>query len=149
MTKMKDEKNVKRKKLTPYDVVTNLASLFIVGTLFSLVMNIVNMVSEGVSFGKIVMAISSLLFILSAITGLNVGKDHEKLKECFLFLLISGVAYVISLVLMGIEDTDFEEMLSGIISSIFVFLFWGVILARACIYKRKGGSGEEDAEKEA
>lgn len=146
MTKKKDQKNEKRKKLTPYDVVTNLASLFILGTLFTLVMNIVYMVSEEVYLSSIVLAISSFLFFLSAITGLSVGKEHEKLKECFLFLLISGVVYVISLVIMGIEDADFEEMLSGIISSAFTFLFWGVILARAYVYMRKGSKGEAENE---
>lgn len=62
--------------------------------------------------------------------------------------LICVIVYVISLVIMGMEDADFEEMLSGIIITVFWFLLWGVMIARAYMFKKKSGSGKENAENE-
>ena len=53
---------------------------------------------------------------------------------------------MISLVLMGMEDADFEEALSGIMITVFLFLLWGVLIARAYIFKRKGGSDKGNVE---
>lgn len=76
---------------------------------------------------------------------LNRG-EHEKLNLCFILFIICVITYVISLVLMGMEDADFEEALSGIMITVFLFLLWGVLIARAYIFKRKGGSDKGNVE---
>lgn len=137
------------KNQTPFDIVANTSILLILNGIYSLVMRIVYMGSEGLYLSTIVMAISSIFLLLSGIIGQKVREEHEKLNMCFILFAICVITYVISLVLMGMEDADFEEMLSGIMITVFVFLLWGVMIARAYIFKRKGGSGKGDTENEA
>lgn len=144
---MKKRENWKNQ--TPYDIVANTAMLLILDGIFGLVMRIVYTVSAGLYFSTIVMMVSSVFLLLSGIIGQKVREEHEKLNLCFILFLICVITYVISLVLMGMEDADFEEMLSGIMVTVFVFLLWGVMIARAYIFKRKGGSGKGDTENEA
>lgn len=136
------------KKQTPYDIVANTAILLILNGIFGLIMRIMYMGSEGLYFSTIMMAIASLFLLLSGVIGRKVREEHEKLNMCFILFLISVIAYIISLVLMGMEDVDFEEMFSGVMLTAFLFLLWGVMIARAYIFKRKGGSEKGDAENE-
>lgn len=147
MRKMEKRENWKNQ--TPYDIVANTSILLILDGIFGLVMRVIYTTSEGLYFSTIVMAISSLFLLLSGINGQKVREEHEKLNLCFILFLICVITYVISLVIMGMEDADFEEELSGIMVTIFVFLLWGVMIARAYIYKRKVGSDKEKAEDEA
>lgn len=140
------EKRENWKKQTPYDIVANTAVLLILDGIFGLVMRIMYTASEGFYFSTIVMAIASLFLLLSGVIGLKVREEHEKLNLCFILFIICVITYVISLVLMGMEDADFEEALSGIMITIFLFLLWGVLIARAYIFKRKGGSDKGNAE---
>lgn len=140
------EKRENWKKQTPYDIVANTAVLLILDGIFGLVMRIMYTASEGFYFSTIVMAIASLFLLLSGVIGLKVREEHEKLNLCFILFIICVIAYVISLVLMGMEDVDFEEALSGIMITVFLFLLWGVLIARAYIFKRKGGSDKGNAE---
>lgn len=140
------EKRENWKKQTPYDIVANTAVLLILDGIFGLVMRIMYTASEGFYFSTIVMAIASLFLLLSGVIGLKVREEHEKLNLCFILFIICVIAYVISLVLMGMEDVDFEEALSGIMITIFLFLLWGVLIARAYIFKRKGGSDKGNVE---
>lgn len=142
------EKRENWKNQTPYDIVANTAILLILDGIFGLVMRIMYTVSEGLYFSTIVMAVSSVFLLLSGIIGQKVREEHEKLNMCFILFLICVITYVISLVLMGMEDADFEEMLSGIMVTVFVFLLWGVMIARAFVFKRKGVSGKGNAENE-
>ncbi|RKJ19071.1 hypothetical protein D7X48_15135 [bacterium D16-50] len=140
------EKRENWKKQTPYDIVANTAVLLILDGIFGLVMRIMYTASEGFYFSTIVMAIASLFLLLSGVIGLKVREEHEKLNLCFILFIICVITYVISLVLMGMEDADFEEALSGIMITIFLFLLWGVLIARAYIFKRKGGSDKGNVE---
>ncbi len=140
------EKRENWKKQTPYDIVANTAVLLILDGIFGLVMRIMYTASEGFYFSTIVMAIASLFLLLSGVIGLKVREEHEKLNLCFILFIICVITYVISLVLMGMEDADFEEALSGIMITVFLFLLWGVLIARAYIFKRKGGSDKGNAE---
>lgn len=140
------EKRENWKKQTPYDIVANTAVLLILDGIFGLVMRIMYTASEGFYFSTIVMAIASLFLLLSGVIGLKVREEHEKLNLCFILFIICVIAYVISLVLMGMEDADFEEALSGIMITVFLFLLWGVLIARAYIFKRKGGSDKGNVE---
>lgn len=140
------EKRENWKKQTPYDIVANTAVLLILDGIFGLVMRIMYTASEGFYFSTIVMAIASLFLLLSGVIGLKVREEHEKLNLCFILFIICVIAYVISLVLMGMEDVDFEEALSGIMITVFLFLLWGVLIARAYIFKRKGGSDKGNVE---
>lgn len=148
----KKDKRKNRKKPTPYDVVANMGALFIADGIIGLVLRIMYMDSEGLYFSTIVMAISSLFLLFSGIAGLEVRKDHEKLSICFKLFLICVIAYAISLVIMWTEDVyyeDFGEILSGIITTVFAFLIWGFMIARAYMFKRKGGTDKEGVEEEA
>ena len=136
------EKRENWKKQTPYDT----AVLLILDGIFGLVMRIMYTASEGFYFSTIVMAIASLFLLLSGVIGLKVREEHEKLNLCFILFIICVITYVISLVLMGMEDADFEEALSGIMITVFLFLLWGVLIARAYIFKRKGGSDKGNVE---
>ena len=138
----KMEKRENWKKQTPYDIVANTSMLLILDGIFGLVMRIMYTVSEELYLSTIVMAISSLFLLLSGIYGLKVREEHEELKMCFILFIICVIAYVISLALMGMEDVDFEEEISGIMVTVFVFLLWSVMIARAYIFKRKSGSDE-------
>ena len=140
------EKRENWKKQTPYDIVANTAVLLILDGIFGLVMRIMYTASEGFYFSTIVMAIASLFLLLSGVIGLKVREEHEKLNLCFILFIICVITYVISLVLMGMEDADFEEALSGIMITVFLFLLWGVLMARAYIFKRKGGSDKGNVE---
>ncbi len=140
------EKRENLKKQTPYDIVANTAVLLILDGIFGLVMRIMYTASEGFYFSTIVMAIASLFLLLSGVIGLKVREEHEKLNLCFILFIICVITYVISLVLMGMEDADFEEALSGIMITVFLFLLWGVLIARAYIFKRKGGSDKGNVE---
>ena len=140
------EKRENWKKQTPYDIVANTAVLLILDGIFGLVMRIMYTASEGFYFSTIVMAIASLFLLLSGVIGLKVREEHEKLNLCFILFIICVITYVISLVLMGMEDADFEEALSGIMITVFLFLLWGVLIARAYIFKRKGGSDKGNVE---
>lgn len=140
------EKRENWKKQTPYDIVANTAVLLILDGIFGLVMRIMYTASEGFYFSTIVMAIASLFLLLSGVIGLKVREEHEKLNLCFILFIICVITYVISLVLMGMEDVDFEEALSGIMITVFLFLLWGVLIARAYIFKRKGGSDKGNVE---
>lgn len=140
------EKRENWKKQTPYDIVANTAVLLILDGIFGLVMRIMYTASEGFYFSTIVMAIASLFLLLSGVIGLKVREEHEKLNLCFILFIICVITYVISLVLMGMEDADFEEAISGIMITIFLFLLWGVLIARAYIFKRKGGSDKGNVE---
>ena len=124
----------------------NTAVLLILDGIFGLVMRIMYTASEGFYFSTIVMAIASLFLLLSGVIGLKVREEHEKLNLCFILFIICVITYVISLVLMGMEDADFEEALSGIMITVFLFLLWGVLIARAYIFKRKGGSDKGNVE---
>jgi len=140
------EKRENWKKQTQYDIVANTAVLLILDGIFGLVMRIMYTASEGFYFSTIVMAIASLFLLLSGVIGLKVREEHEKLNLCFILFIICVITYVISLVLMGMEDADFEEALSGIMITVFLFLLWGVLIARAYIFKRKGGSDKGNVE---
>lgn len=140
------EKRENWKKQTPYDIVANTAVLLILDGIFGLVVRIMYTASEGFYFSTIVMAIASLFLLLSGVIGLKVREEHEKLNLCFILFIICVITYVISLVLMGMEDADFEEALSGIMITVFLFLLWGVLIARAYIFKRKGGSDKGNVE---
>ena len=140
------EKRENWKKQTPNDKVANTAVLLILDGIFGLVMRIMYTASEGFYFSTIVMAIASLFLLLSGVIGLKVREEHEKLNLCFILFIICVITYVISLVLMGMEDADFEEALSGIMITVFLFLLWGVLIARAYIFKRKGGSDKGNVE---
>ncbi len=140
------EKRENWKKQTPYDIVANTAVLLILDGIFGLVMRIMYTASEGFYFSTIVMAIASLFLLLSGVIGLKVREEHEKLNLCFILFIICVITYVISLVLMGMEDADFEEAISGIMITVFLFLLWGVLIARAYIFKRKGGSDKGNVE---
>ena len=140
------EKRENWKKQTPYDIVANTAVLLILDGIFGLVMRIMYTASEGFYFSTIVMAIASLFLLLSGVIGVKVREEHEKLNLCFILFIICVITYVISLVLMGMEDADFEEALSGIMITVFLFLLWGVLIARAYIFKRKGGSDKGNVE---
>ena len=129
------EKRENWKKQTPYDIVANTAVLLILDGIFGLVMRIMYTASEGFYFSTIVMAIASLFLLLSGVIGLKVREEHEKLNLCFILFIICVITYVISLVLMGMEDADFEEALSGIMITIFLFLLWGVLIARGTAAK--------------
>lgn len=142
------EKRENWKNQTPYDIVANTATLLILDGILGLVMRIVYTASEGLYFSTIVMAVSSVFLLLSGIIGQKVREEHEKLNMCFILFLICVITYVVSLVLMGMEDADFEEMLSGIMVTVFVFLLWGVMIARAYIFKRKS-SDKGNTENEA
>ncbi len=144
MKKLEKRENWKRQ--TPYDIVANTAVLLILDGIFGLVMRIMYTASEGFYFSTIVMAIASLFLLLSGVIGLKVREEHEKLNLCFILFIICVITYVISLVLMGMEDADFEEALSGIMITVFLFLLWGVLIARAYIFKRKGGSDKGNVE---
>ena len=144
MKKLEKRENWKRQ--TPYDIVANTAVLLILDGIFGLVMRIMYTASEGFYFSTIVMAIASLFLLLSGVIGLKVREEHEKLNLCFILFIICVITYVISLVLMGMEDADFEEAISGIMITIFLFLLWGVLIARAYIFKRKGGSDKGNVE---
>lgn len=137
------------KNQTPFDIVANTSILLILDGIFGLVMRIIYTGNEGLYLSTIVMAISSLFLLLSGISGQKVREEHEKLNMCLILFVICVITYVISLVLMGMEDADFEEMLSSIMVTVFVFLLWGVMIARAYIFKRKGGFGKGDTENEA
>lgn len=137
------------KNQTPYNMVANIAPLLIFWGIFGLVMRIIYTVYEGLYFSTIVMAISSLFLLLSGIIGRKVQEEHEKLNMHFILYLVCVVAYVISIGIMGIEGADFEEGLSGIMLTVVFFLVWSVIIARAYLFKRKGGSGKGDTENEA
>lgn len=143
------EKRENWKNQTPYDIVSNTSVILIVDGIFGLVMRIIYTVNEGLYLSTIVMAISSTLLLLSGIVGRKVWDEHEKLNMCCILFLGCVVTYVISLGIMWMEDADFEEMLSGIMVTVFVFLLWGVMMARAYIYKRKGSPDKERAENEA
>lgn len=144
MKKLEKRENWKRQ--TPYDIVANTAVLLILDGIFGLVMRIMYTASEGFYFSTIVMAIASLFLLLSGVIGLKVREEHEKLNLCFILFIICVITYVISLVLMGMEDADFEEAISGIMITVFLFLLWGVLIARAYIFKRKGGSDKGNVE---
>lgn len=144
---MKKRENWKNQ--TPYDIVANTSILLILDGIFGLAMRIVYTASEGFYFSTIVMGVCSLFLLLSGIFGQKVRKEHKKLNICFILFVISVITYVVSLVIMGMEDADFEEMLSSIIVTVFVFLLWGVMIARAYIFNRKGGSGKGDTENAA
>lgn len=140
------EKRENWKNQTPYDIVANTAILLIPGGIFGLVMRIMYTVSEGFYLSTIVMIIASSFLLLSGVVGLKVREEPVKLNLCFTLFIICVIAYVISLVLMGMEDADFEEALSGIMITVFLFLLWGVLIARAYIFKRKGGSDKGNTE---
>lgn len=145
----KIEKRENWKQQTPYDIVANTAILIILESIFSLGMRIVYTVSEGLYLSTIVMMIASIFLLLSGVFGQKVREEHEQLNMCFILFLVSVITYVISLVLMGMEDADFEELLSGIIVTVGLFLLWGIMIARAYAFKRKGGSDKANAEDEA
>lgn len=144
----KMEKRENWKKQTPYDIVANTSILLILDGIFGLIMRFIYTASEGFYFSTIMMSIAFVFLLLSGVIGLKVREEHEKLNMCFILFLICVIAYVISLVIMGMEDADFEEALSGIIITVFWFLLWGVMIARAYIFKRKGGFDKGNAENE-